>query len=292
MTDFLESLNGRINALTGDWGKYGLVAGVGLYVTGYLVLKFHLTAIGIGTDIAVLDERYWFEGARFLVYLVSLVPNVVLLALPLALILWMLYKLVPASEGVVTWIMKPARLAIFGIVFSVVVIQFVMRQCFLIGDLLLAERMPNDPAWLVGLLLDDAYMPMYFTGMVAACIVPLAILISLWHAEAPGSIGFARGLLTFLAAVQILLLPVNYGVLIVDQALPRVTALGDEPLAAGAEAWIVWEGQRGVTFLVRRSQAPQRTLLTIPREKIGRIEISGFDRILPTIFPAKRNQLQ
>ena len=40
---------------------------------------------------------------------------------------------------------------------------------------------------------------------------------------------FCYGLLAFLAGVQILLLPINYGVLIVDKSLPRVAALGVRP---------------------------------------------------------------
>ena len=79
MADLLHELNERVKALGGDWGKYTLVGSFLLYVVGYLTLRFHLTAIGIGTDLAVLDERYLFTGARFLVYLVSAVPSIVLL---------------------------------------------------------------------------------------------------------------------------------------------------------------------------------------------------------------------
>jgi len=51
---------------------------------------------------------------------------------------------------------------------------------------------------------------------------------------------------TFLAAVQMLLLPINFGVLIVDQSLPRVAALG-AGRSARREAWLVWEGKDGAT---------------------------------------------
>ena len=80
MADLLQELNERIKALAGDWTKYTVVGSFLLYVVGYLTLRFHLTAIGIGTDLAVLDERYLFTGARFFVYLVSAVPNIVLVA--------------------------------------------------------------------------------------------------------------------------------------------------------------------------------------------------------------------
>jgi hypothetical protein len=91
-------------------------------------------------------------------------------------------------------------------------------------------------------------------------------------------------LLAFLAAVELLLLPINYGVLIVDKALPRVAAIGDKPLADGEEAWLVWEGKDGVTFLLRSQESKRRALLTLPRSEVKRTEILGFDRILPKLF--------
>jgi hypothetical protein len=160
-----------------------------------------------------------------------------------------------------------------------------MRQCFVFSDLLLARDLPLEPDWLVKLLLDDRYMPLYFSLLLAACAVPLAILWALRKAEAQGgAAAFARGLLAFLVAVQVLLLPINYGVLIVDKALPRVAALGETPLADGEDAWLVWEGKDGVTFLVRSHERKRRALVTLPRAEVKRIEILGFDRILPALF--------
>ena len=120
---------------------------------------------------------------------------------------------------------------------------------------------------------------------VAACAVPLAILWALRQVEEhDGLAAFARGLLVFLIAVQVLLLPINYGVLIVDKALPRVATLGESPLAEGKDAWLVWEGKDGVTFLVRSHEGKSRVLVTLPRAEVKRTEILGFDRILPTLF--------
>lgn len=291
MADLLEDLNERVKALAGDWTKYTVVGSFLLYVAGYLALRFHLTAIGVGTDLAVLDERYLFTGARFLVYLVSAVPNIVLIALPVLLIVWPLCALLPgvARANACAWVMKPMRLAVFGIVFAVIMIQFVMRQCFAFSDLLLAPGLPSEPVWLVKLLLNDRLMPLYFSCIVAACAVPLATLAALRQAEAhSGSAAFAKGLLAFLAAVQLLLLPVNYGVLIVDKTLPRVASLGDKPLGDGEEAWLVWEGKEGVTFLFRNQEKKRRALITLPRTEVKRMEILGFDRILPRLFGAPK----
>ena len=89
-------------------------------------------------------------------------------------------------------------------------------------------------------------------------------------------------LLAFLTAVEVLLLPVNYGVLIVDKALPRVAAVGERTMSGGDEAWLVWEGKDGATYLIR-DRNRTRSLLTL-RGEIKQTEIVGFDRILPTLF--------
>jgi hypothetical protein len=294
MADLFQELNERVKALAGDWTKYTVVGSFLLYVVGYLALRFHLTAIGVGTDLAVLDERYLFTGARFVVYLVSAVPNIVLVALPVTAVAWAVYRLLPEAVRVGTrdWVMRPTRLALLGIVFAVIMIQFVMRQCFVFSNLLLARDLPPEPGWLVALLLDDRLMPVYFSALVAACAVPLAILWALGKAEAPGPGGFAKGLLVFLAAVQVLLLPINYGVLIVDKALPRVAALGKEPLADGQDAWLVWEGKDGVTFLVRNRERDRRALITMRRADVERAEILGFDRIVPTLFGIRHGSIR
>ena len=78
MTDFLQDLGARVKALSGDWATYMVLGNLLLYIVGYLTLRFHLTAMGIGTDLAVLDERYLVTGARFLVYLLAAVPSIVL----------------------------------------------------------------------------------------------------------------------------------------------------------------------------------------------------------------------
>jgi len=285
--DLLQELNERIKTLGADWTKYTVVGSFLLYVVGYLALRFHLTAIGVGTDLAVLDERYLFTGARFLVYLVSAAPIVVLVGLPVTAVAWAVHRLVPNTvrTGVYDWVTQPTRLSLFGIVFAVTMIQFVMRQCFVFSDLLLSRDLPSEPSWLVTLLLDDRLLPLYFSGLVAACALTLAILWALRTLEPPSrQTVLTKGLLGFLAAVQILLLPINYGVLIVDKTLPRVAALGEEPLTKGDEAWLVWEGKEGVTFLVRSRERDRRALVTIQRAKVTRTEILGFDRIVPTLF--------
>lgn len=285
MGDLLKDLGASVSALGSDWTKYSVLGSFVLYVFGYLAVRFHLTAIGVGTDLAVLDERYLFAGARFLVYLVSSIPSMLLIVLPIAFLLYSVRRLRPAIEHAASGSPdgRPVVLAWSGVVVAVIAIQFVMRQCFLVSNLLLAPTLASLPAWLVRLLFNDQLMPLYFGALVLMCGISLAILFLIREAEPIGVTGLGRGLLAFLVLVQILLLPVNYGILIMDKSLARVASVTDEPLANGDAAWLVWEGKEGVTFLVRRGNQ-RRVLLTVPRADIKRTEIVGFDPIVPTLF--------
>jgi len=292
----LSELGKWASGLGGAWAKAFVIGSGLLYAVGYLIIRFHLTAIGIGTDLSVLDERYLNAGARFLVYLVLSISNSVLVALPGLLLAWALWRLCPCAlrARIHLTVRKPKLLLVIGILFAVGMIQFVMRQCFFLTNLLLAEVSPDAPGWLVCLLVHELWMPLYFCLLVVACALSLLIV---WVLRAtpfpPGLWTAARLLFIGLVAVQILLLPINYGVLIMDKVMPRVASLGATPLSPGERAWLVWEGRDGSTFLVQGRQqqasAPaQRRLVTLARADVKRLEILDFDSIMPTLFGAKR----
>jgi hypothetical protein len=270
MGELFDEVSARLKGLAGNWSQYTVLGGFMLYALGYLVLRFHLTAMGLATDLTIVDERYMFTGARFLVYLAATVP----VSLVIAYAVWQLGRKLPA--GIAAIFLTPT----FAIVVSVPMIQLVMRQCFLIGDLLLADDLSRVPSWLVSLLLDDTCMLLFFSVLVAACLVPIAALI-VTRPQAGSPV--TRSVLAFLAAVQVLLLAVNYGYLVIDKTLPRVASIGERALPAGTEGWLVWEGNQGVTFLTRDA-GRRRTLITVPKTKIERMEVVGFDPILRRLF--------
>jgi hypothetical protein len=277
MTDLWQDIQAKLKDLMGGWASYVALGSFLLYVLGYLAVRFHLTILGIGTDLAVLDERYVFTGAKFLVYLFSSLPIIVMLlllvALPLALIDRLYSYLTKKKSGtspnyrlaMVTkeWFSKPKRVAILGIAIAVILIQIVMRKCFLFSNVLLADCLPLSDIGLEQLLLDDddGGRSLYFVGLVAG----VAVTGLLWfYARKLASIGasdkFLIGLLAFLVLVQFLFLPVNYGVFIMDKSLPRVSDLGDQvALPENQKAWLVWEGTHGSTYLVMENAAAAAT---------------------------------
>src|SRR5262245_15924647 len=85
--DLAEKISSVATRLAG----YTALGSFLLYTFGYMSLRFHLSVMGITTDLDVLDERYFFHGAQFLVYLVPSLPSLILIlavlvAIPAALI--------------------------------------------------------------------------------------------------------------------------------------------------------------------------------------------------------------
>jgi hypothetical protein len=287
VAELVNGLVARVTTLAGEWTKYSVIGSFVLYLFGYLALRFHITAIGIGTDFAILDERYVYTGAHFVVYLVAAIANVVFVSLLFVLVGSLVGRRLSADTRirVRVWMTDTARLTVFGIVFAVVMIQLVMRQCFLIDNLLLAADLGHLPGWLVALLSDDDDLTMlYFTALVAGCALSIAILLTVARDQASKGRRMAIGTLAFLAATQVLLLPINFGVLTLDKVLPRVATVGGTALAEGETAWLVWEGKEGVTFLIRGRDQSSRRLLTLPRSDVKSTEIVRFDRIVPLLF--------
>jgi hypothetical protein len=293
MNSSWSGLTDKLGSIAGKWTAYTAFGTFLIYLLGYLTLRFQLSTYGVATDLDVFDEKYLFAGSRFLVYLVTSVPNVLVVVLALVVLGYLPYLLFPASaKGRLTrwrvaWRSKPQRIGVVGTVFALAMIQLLLRKCFVFGNLLLATRLP-EYEWINGILLGDpAARSLYFSGLVGGTLLTGGLLLlSAERADAPGtSLSQAvAGVLVFLFAVEFLLLPVNYGILIASQELPRVSEIGtDDKIVAGQRSWLVWETKDALTYLVQDSLDSRRTLLTIPR-KDSRIKIVAYDNIFRALF--------
>jgi hypothetical protein len=261
----------KIKEIGASWSVYTAIGSFLLYFLGYLVLRFQLSAWGVATDLAVLDERYFFAGCRFVVYLISSILNALLLASPLFVIWWLLNK----SAGFQQW-RKSVNYALLGVIFGVLFIQLIERKCFqFMNSMLLQQQLEGDP-WLKTILLDRSpnYEPLFFAALI------LGVALSAWLLFQARSYPTRRpvleALLIFLVAVEFLLLPVNYGIIVSTRQLPRVSQF------APAEAWLVWEGKEKTTFLVLDRD---RKLVSIPNSEVKKLEITGVNQIFPRLFP-------
>jgi len=306
--DLWTAINKGVQNLVSHWASYTVLFSFFLYVIGYLALRFHLTALGVGTDLSVIDERYLFTGNKFLIYLVSLIPSLLLLILAsfLSVIapIYLLYRLLPGVlraklgnfyqcqwQNFRSWWLASNRLVWLGILFTLLMIQLIMRQSILLSNLLLAEDLPAEPLWLRYLLLarTDEPMTLYFIGLLGGVLISAGIFFYTLR-NSPNQIagsGVARLLLGFLLGVQLLLLPVNYGILVLDKSIPRVSGLDISGVTKPAEqVWLVWEGKEGKTFLLRKQQGNnyKKSLMTLPGSDVKRLEITGYDHIFRFLF--------
>jgi hypothetical protein len=294
----MESLGGAgsglLDRLAGLSAKWSVVTAIGtfmLYLAGYLALRFQLDMYGVVTNLDVFDGKYLFAGCAFFVYLVSKVPTVLLLVLILGVVFYLPYRLLPKSSRDVVErrlaaaLRKPNVLPLIGVLFGLALIQFVLRNVFVYSNVLLQNQLPRQE-WINSILLADGdVQALYFTGLVAGVLLTSGLLVAaLRFTSAVTPLSRALlAVLVFLVAVEWLLLPVNYGMLINSQDLPRVAAVSESAkLSGGACAWLVWENRDVLTYFVREA-ADSRSLLTIPR-KDNAVKIVAQDQIFQVLF--------
>jgi hypothetical protein len=254
-----------------SWSAFAALGSFALYFLGYLVLRFQLSTWGVATDLAILDERYLFAGARFLVYLISTAVSVLLLASPLMLIWWLLNRWSRFRQRRETW-----DYALVGVVFSVLFIQLVEKKCFQFMNSILLQPQLDGERWLQAVLLDTTsyYEAQFFVALVAGVAATAWLLFQSQRQKSRRPV--LEALLLFLFIVEFFLLPVNYGVIVSTRELPKVTNF------APAEAWLVWEGKDKTTFLVVNND---RKLVALPNADVKRLEITGVENVFQRLFP-------
>jgi hypothetical protein len=290
------SIVAKVAAFIGKWSGYSAFGTFVLYLFGYLVLRFQLSSYGVTAGLDAFDEKYLFAGSRYVVFLVSSVPNALLIFFVLTAAGYLPYKLIPAwakaklEKFGESWKTHPARLPFLGSLVALLFIQQVLRRCFVFGNLLLAKDLPACE-WISDLLLaGTANLSLYFSGLVAGTMLTGVLLMLAWRQQAPTQISrYLLGLLAFLFAVEFLLLPVNYGILVGGQFLPRVVEASlAEAQPHGARTWLVWESKESVTYFVLVPE-DNRFLLTVPRKET-RISIVGYDRIFRVLFGDEKHK--
>jgi hypothetical protein len=289
MENINKSLTDYFKEYAGSWVTYSAFGSFLLYLLGYLVTRFELTMLGVAQNLGVLEERYLFAGARFLVYLLATIPSLLLLLLLPAAFVWLIARLLPAGVRARLGAIRARTFYLAGIIFAIVVIQFVARNCFLFTNLLLARTLPG-PEWLQAVLLDDQdfIAPLFFAGLVAATAVTASFLIvGNRRAAAEPSSRFFGQLLALLLAIQALFLPINYAVFIAHKSFARVTNV--PPIAAG-RAWLIWENNDAVTlFVLPGASLDDRALVTLEaKDTYATSRIVGYDPVLRILFaPSK-----
>src|SRR6516162_4529497 len=121
MPELWNDFTDKLGSVAGKWTAYAAFGSFLLYLLGYLTLRFQLTTYGVATNLDLFDEKYLFAGCRFLVNLLSAVPNILIILLFLAAIGYLPYKLLPASlkDGIKRWTSQwcaaPMNLPLLGV---------------------------------------------------------------------------------------------------------------------------------------------------------------------------------
>lgn len=254
------------------------LAGLGtavLYVLGYIVVRFRLQALGlVDVELSIVDERYIFAGFWFCLYLAMSACNLVFLLIPFIIAgLWLRDHMPPGPGGRLRqWFRRPDTRAAMAFVFSLLVVQMVLRRCFDAGNLLYADRLPDSAPW-VNAVLDDpgGRLAKYYLSIVLLSCIPPAWL--LWRLRYKT---FARhGWLILSArtmlALQLFFLPATFGWLLADRQLPRILAVEGKPVPQNEQAWLLWQDRSIVVYLRRDSTA--RSIVQMPRERAGTLEL-------------------
>jgi len=268
-----------------DFSTYTAMGTFLVYLFGYLALRFHITALGIVTELGAFDERYLFAGAHFLVFLAALVPVVAMALLPAGALAWLVWRHMPRIRKAVETVMLNAPLLLWtSVILAVVLIQWRMNACLALHDLPLAEGRA-EPAWLFDLVRrhDTIDLALFFLEMVLCAAAVSAPAIA--AARLPlGTVGlkalFAAA--AALALIAVLLIPVNFGVVVMPYSMERTAAIGKAPLAAGQKAWLLWEGKEWMTYLVQSGAG--RSLVAVPVKDIDRIEVNGNDSLFDVLY--------
>jgi len=290
-TNNWTELGSYVKSLSSNWTSYTLLGSFIIYLTGYLSLRYHMTVLGLGVDITVFDERYLFAGIKFFVYIVSTVPILVLIGMVVYFPLKIIVNLFVRIFSLQSYSISNYFLLLTGITIAMISIQFYMRKCFTLVNLLVSSIPPKDE-WLTDILTKNSmFTDLYFPLLLLALFITFIIWWNVNQVDSMNSEFFwLKKLLAFLIALQFLFLPINYGALIMDKSIPRVTKpsfLKDNKYK-DAKIWLVWEGRNGMTYLT--DSANKRTLITLNKKDITSNEILCYDNVLKIVLSESKVQ--
>jgi hypothetical protein len=140
------------------------------------------------------------------------------------------------------------------------------------------------PGWISSILLgSDGLQSAYFACLVTGTAITALILFqTLRLPRRPGALAaLATPLFVFLVTVEVLLLPVNYGILVASGSLPRVAQIENQPKGGSADtAWLVWDSKEALTYIVCENNS--RSIVSIPK-KDNRVSIVAYEPIFQVI---------
>ena len=233
------------------------------YAAGYLALRSRAHALGTDPGFTLLDQAYVFAGFRF-----ALITLVALLAVSPLLILG------KAIVGATARFVKPRGLEVLSALIAVVlaVLTLASFRSLFVEGVLLADPVAQDGAVQRALVSGVLGRGVVGVFVVLAATAAAAITV-LWISDRYARTG-ARDPLTMvllvIAALQLVLLPVQSGIFFADRTA-RVLAAGCARRSSGGVLPPVWLVDRGAdrAALLARLPGGSLSLITIKAETLG-----------------------
>jgi hypothetical protein len=273
--------------------KFGPVAGIAaaaaimLHIFGYLSLRFWLRSIGLTPDLGLVGEVYIFEGASMLLFLLTVLPLLVGTALAASALVWLARRLGPLRRGlaaVVTFFRTATApwAAALGALWALLSVQLFLRHVLSYRDIV-HNGVPCDPSWLPQVALTPGPFQAGFFALLL--LIPLPTLWAVTWLARHAKWRPAAVLLGLMVIVQVLVIPVHYGVLISHEGLRRLDFQDAEP---GTRVWELYRTEENVHLLVVDSATPPtRRLRSMPAEDVGTIDIVAVDGLFEILMEGR-----
>lgn len=237
------------------------------YAAGYLALRSRAHALGTDPGFTLLDQAYVFAGFRF-----ALITLVALLAVSPLLILG------KAIVGATARFVKPRGLEVLSALIAVVlaVLTLASFRSLFVEGVLLADPVAQDGAVQRALVSGVLGRGVVGVFVVLAATAAAAITV-LWISDRYARTG-ARDPLTMvllvIAALQLVLLPVQSGIFFADRT---ARVLARAPEGVGGVLPPVWLVDRGAdrAALLARLPGGSLSLITIKAETLDGIAVVG-----------------
>ena len=244
------------------------------YAAGYLALRSRAHALGTDPGFTLLDQAYVFAGFRF-----ALITLVALLAISPLLILG------KAIVGATARFVKPRGLEVLSVLIAVVLAVLTLasfRPLFVEG-VLLADPVAQDGA--VQRALVSGVLGRGVVGVFVVLAATAAAITVLWISDRYAHTGARDPLIMVLlviGALQLVLLPVQYGIFFADRTA-RVLARAPEGVGdVLPPVWLVDRGADRAALLARLPRG-SLSLITIKAETLDGIAVVGTTTIAEVV---------
>jgi hypothetical protein len=254
----------------------GLTSAAGLaYACGYLVVRSRANALGTDPGFTLLDQAYVFAGFRFALFTaVTLLLIAPILLLARVVVERLTSAMRPAYLRCLAWIAAVGLAALTLASFRTLGVQAVL----LAGPS--AARDGLDGA-LASAVIGSGALGVLIALATTFTAAVTTLWASAWYAKSDA--GDPLGLVvTLIAALQLVLLPVQHGIFFADRKARLLERVPDGVVGVVQPVWLIDRGT-GKASLLARTTAGTFGLVTIAVEKLDGIAITKVVSIADVI---------